>query len=120
MIRAIRFIRLINGIICSIPFAPCKAIKEVCWTVTGPQNVYRCGYTVGRSKLEEQLGCAFGGSATGREEAAKCYFERQRSICVNGDGSRFQRYKALFEAPPVDELEQEFFDIVGDSFQVRW
>ena len=106
------FINLINGIVCSIPFAPCKAIQEVCWTAQGPQNVYRCGDTVGRGKLEEQLGCAFGGSDSGRKEAAKCYFERQRSICMSGDGSRYQRYKSLFEAPPMEELEQQFFDIV--------
>jgi hypothetical protein len=92
----------------------------VCWTAAGPQNVYRCGDTVGRNKLEEQLGCAFGGSDSGRKEAAKCYFERQRSICVNGDGSRYQRYKTLFEAPPMEELEQQFLDIVGDSFEVRF
>jgi hypothetical protein len=91
----------------------------VCWTATGANNVYRCGHTVGKNKLEEQLGCAFGGSNTGREEATKCYFERQRSICLSGDASRYQRYKSLFETPPMDELEQDFFDIVGDSFEVR-
>jgi hypothetical protein len=106
------FINLINGIICSIPFAPCRAIDEVCWTASGPKNVYTCGNAVGRNKLEEQLGCAFGGSDTGRKEAAKCYFERQRSICMSGDGSRYQRYKSLFEAPPMEALEQQFFDIV--------
>jgi hypothetical protein len=78
----------------------------------GPQNVYRCGDTVGRNKLEEQLGCAFGGSGTAREEAAKCYFERQRSICMGGDGSRYQRYKSLFETPNMEELERSFSDIV--------
>lgn len=80
--------------------------------------MYRCGNTVGKNKLEDQLGCAFGGSDAARQEAAKCYFERQRSICLGGDGSRYQRYKTLFETPPVEQLEKQFFDIVGDSFEV--
>lgn len=82
----------------------------------GPNNVYTCGHTVSPNKLEESLGCSFGGSSSGRAEAAKCYFERQKSICMSSDGSRYDRYKSLFETPPMEELEQEFFDIVGDSF----
>lgn len=113
-----RFINRINDIICAIPFAPCRAIGLVCWT-RGAKNVYRCGNTIGQQALEEQLGCSFGGDDVGKQKAAKCYFERQRSICMGGDGSRYQRYKSLFEAPPMEQLEQQFFDIVGDSFEVQ-
>jgi hypothetical protein len=40
---------------------------------------------------------------------------RQKAICQGADG-RYGRYQDLFTAPSGDELEQQYKDIVGDSF----
>lgn len=86
---------------------------QVCITVQ--YDVYRCRlgpYTA--AALEEDLGCSFGDETA---EAARCYFARQRSICLGSqDQSRANRYKALFSAPSTTQLQQDFWDIVGDSF----
>ena len=121
--------------ICGFRFfgAPCPALKELCITVQyvsrlahrrmrccaelrlTPQDVYRCRlgpYTA--AALEEDLGCSFSDETA---EAARCYFARQRSICLGSqDQSRAVRYKNLFSAPSTSELQQQFWDIVGDSF----
>lgn len=77
------------------------------------QDVYRCrNGPYSAAALEESLGCSYSDETA---EAARCYFARQRSICF-GDGSRAIRYKNLFGAPSTTELQQQFWDIVGDSF----
>jgi len=102
-------------VICGFRFfgAPCPALKELCITVQ--YDVYRCRlgpYTA--AALEEDLGCSFSDETA---EAARCYFARQRSICLGSqDQSRAVRYKNLFSAPSTNELQQQFWDIVGDSF----
>jgi hypothetical protein len=68
----------------------------------------------GDVSLAAYLGCF----ATENARASRqCYFTRQRAICMSGDGSRYERYNALFEAPSGDELEAQYRNIVGDSFQ---
>lgn len=108
-------IGVLNRVICNFKFigAKCPAVDEVCLTVD--YDVYRCRlgpYTA--AALEEDLGCSFGSDTA---QAARCYFARQRSICMEGGGAgKAARYQNLFGSPSVDDLQQRFFDIVGDSF----
>ena len=108
-------INMLNRVICNFKWigAPCPAIKEVCLTVD--YDVYRCRlgpYTA--ASLEENLGCSY---TPETEIAAQCYFAKQRAICIGkDDNSRAKRYQNLFGAPTADDLQQQFFDIVGDSF----
>ena len=86
---------------------------QVCITVD--YDVYRCRLgPYEAASLEEDLGCSYSDETV---EAARCYFARQRSICLGSqDTSRATRYKNLFGAPSTTELQQQFWDIVGDSF----
>ena len=79
------------------------------------QDVYRCRLgPYEAASLEEDLGCSYSDETA---EAARCYFARQRSICLGSqDTSRATRYKELFSAPSTTQLQQQFWDIVGDSF----
>ena len=114
------FINQINNVICSFKLigAKCPALKEVCITVE--YDVYRCRLgPYHAAALEESLGCSYSEET---DEAARCYFARQRSICMSGwdgvgDASRASRYKNLFSAPDTTELQKQFSDIVGDSFE---
>lgn len=114
------FINQINNVICSFKLigAKCPALKEVCITVE--YDVYRCRLgPYHAAALEESLGCSFSEET---DEAARCYFARQRSICMGGwdgvgDASRANRYKNLFSAPDITQLQKQFSDIVGDSFE---
>lgn len=108
-------INTLNRVICNFKFigAKCPAVGEICLTVD--YDVYRCRlgpYTA--AALEENLGCSY---AADTAPAARCYFQRQRDICMgSGEDSRTIRYQNLFGAPSADNLQQQFFDIVGDSF----
>lgn len=97
--------------------AKCPALSEVCITVQ--YDVYRCKLgPYHAAALEESLGCSYSDESA---EASRCYFARQRSICMGsqkGDSSRAQRYKDMFSAPDLTKLQKQFSDIVGDSFEV--
>ena len=84
---------------------------RVCLTVG--ENVYRCEHAWGGDSLEWMLGCGYRADT---REARRCFFARQRAICMEGDPSRYKRYQKLFEAPNKAELEQDFFSIVGNTF----
>jgi len=84
------------------------SIDRVCLTVG--ENVYRCEHAWGGDSLEWMLGCGYRADT---REARRCFFSRQRAICMEGDPSRYKRYQKLFEAPKKAELEQDFFSIVG-------
>ena len=47
----------------------------------------------------------------------QCFFKRQRAICLD-DGGRYNRYEDLFNAPNIYELQDQYKEIVGDSFEV--
>ena len=101
----------IEPILCGLTWGGVCDIAPVCYTHT--ENVYRCKHAWGGDTLPWLLGCGFNDDV---DEAKRCFFDRQRSICMEGDPSRYNRYQNLFEAPSTEELENEFFDIVGSSF----
>jgi hypothetical protein len=61
--------------------------------------------------LEAMFGC----STVDPEVHKRCFYERQRAICMAKDNSR-DRYETLFDSPTASELEQQFRDIVGDTY----
>ena len=61
--------------------------------------------------LEAMFGC----STVDPEAHKRCFYERQRAICLGQDDSR-ARYEELFDSPSASELEQQFKDIVGDTY----
>ena len=61
--------------------------------------------------LEAMFGC----STVDPEVHKRCFYERQRAICLGKDDSR-DRYEELFDSPSASELEQQFKDIVGDTY----
>ena len=61
--------------------------------------------------LEAMFGC----STVDPEVHKRCFYERQRAICLGQDDSR-DRYEELFDSPSASELEQQFKDIVGDTY----
>jgi hypothetical protein len=61
--------------------------------------------------LEAMFGC----STVEPEAHKRCFYERQRAICLAKDNSR-DRYETLFDSPSASELEQQFKDIVGDTY----
>ncbi len=106
---------IVNGLIDTIESIVCGLfgcrIPRVC--LTGGDNVYRCEHTTDQNNLQWLLGCGFRATTA---EAQRCYFARQRSICMDGDPSRYNRYQKLFEAPPKAELEESFWEIAGSTF----
>lgn len=62
--------------------------------------------------LEAMFGC----SPDHKDAHARCYYERQRAVCLGKDDSR-DRYEALFDSPSASELEQQFRSIVGDTYE---
>ena len=96
---------IIEGVICG--WFGCN-LGRVCLTVG--ENVYRCEHAWGGDNLEWMLGCGYRADT---RESRQCFFARQKSICMHGDASRYNRYQKLFEVPNKEELEQDFFSIVG-------
>ena len=98
--------------------AKCPALDEVCITIQ--YDVYRCKLgPYHAAALEESLGCSYSDESA---EASRCYFARQRSICMgvrrgNHPGCN-DTIKNMFSAPDLTELQKQFSDIVGDSFEV--
>jgi hypothetical protein len=62
---------------------------------------------------KKDLGCEFRESA-GTALSEKCFFLRQRAICVS-ESTLFERYEDLWEGPDPVEIKEEFEDIYGDS-----
>lgn len=103
---------LVNGVIEMIENVVCGwfgcNLGRVC--LVGGENVYRCQHSTDQNNLQWMLGCGFRATTA---EAQRCYFARQRSICMDGDPSRYNRYQKLFDAPPKEELEEDFWEIAG-------
>jgi hypothetical protein len=59
-------------------------------------------------------------SSTQRARRFSCFCSwlrrRQKSICL-GKAETYEDYKNLFHSPTASELEQQFADIVGDSYE---
>lgn len=61
--------------------------------------------------LEAMFGC----STNNPQAHKRCFYERQRAICLGQDDAR-DRYEELFDSPTATELEQQFKEIVGDTY----
>ena len=46
----------------------------------------------------------------------RCYFKRQRAICMD-EGDRTERYKALFEGEDPNSLDAQFKKIAGEGYE---
>ena len=103
---------LVNKQIAAVEKAVCGwfgcNFGRICLTVG--LDKYRCSSENELDDLEWMLGCGFRGDT---REARRCFFSRQRAICMEGDPSRYTRYQKLFEAPNKEELEEDFWSIVG-------
>ena len=64
----------------------------------------------------KMLEALFGCSPTDAAQHKRCFYERQKAICMSEDDS-LQRYTDLFASPSATELEQQFKSIVGDSYE---
>ena len=62
--------------------------------------------------LEAMFGC----SPDHKDAHTRCFYERQRAVCLGKDDSR-DRYEALFDSPSASELERQFRSIVGDTYE---
>ena len=62
--------------------------------------------------LEAMFGC----SPDHKDAHARCFYERQRAVCLGKDDAR-DRYEALFDSPSASELERQFRSIVGDTYE---
>ena len=62
------------------------------------------------------LEALFGCSTTDPQAHKRCYYERQRAICMAKDNAK-DRYEALFHSPTASELEEQFREIVGDTYE---
>ena len=61
------------------------------------------------------LEALFGCSTVDPQAHKRCFYERQRAICLGQDDAR-DRYEELFDSPTASELQQQFKEIVGDSY----
>ena len=88
-----------------------RPIPKAC--ISGPFNppFYDCNY--GSVDNTELLGCYDSRSKAAQNQ---CFFTRQRTICMD-DGDRYQRYQDLFTAPDAEELDAQYKEIVGDSYE---
>jgi len=62
------------------------------------------------------LEALFGCSTTDPRAHKRCFYERQRAICMAKDDS-LARYEKLFHSPTASELEDQFREIVGDTYE---
>ena len=98
---------LFEPVLCALTWGGFCNVPPMCFSHNA--NVYRCEHAWGKESLKWLLGCGFRDDIP---EEKRCFFDRQRSICIEGDPSRYNRYQDLFEAPSTEELENQFFDIV--------
>ena len=100
---------LINGLIDGVNdiIGWMKKIEHVCY----PYKTFkRC------PEDPDSLAALFGCQPGATEPHKRCYYERQKSICL-GKEETYQEYKNLFHSPTASELEQQFADIVGASYE---
>lgn len=64
----------------------------------------------------KMLEALFGCSTDDASAHQRCFYERQKSICMTEDDS-LSRYQALFHSSSASEFEAEFRSIVGDSYE---
>jgi hypothetical protein len=118
--------KAIEPILCGLSWGVACNLPDYCWSVQ--KNVYgRCTTNVvNQDALDFLLGCSFGKDAKKRSVpmSKRCFFDRQKQVCIGrDDGERdsgaYTRYQSLFTAPSKNELEAEFKQIAGDTFDVR-
>ena len=64
----------------------------------------------------EALAALFGCQPGASQPHRRCYYERQKAVCL-GKTETYNDYQNLFYSPSASELEQQFADIVGDSYE---
>lgn len=100
---------LVNGLIDGVNkiIGWIKKIDHVCWEY---KTFKRC------PEDPESLAAIFGCNPGATEPHRRCYYERQKAVCL-GKAETYEDYKNLFHSPTASELEQQFADIVGDSYE---
>jgi hypothetical protein len=107
---------IIEPVLCGLTWGGYCDIPDFCWSLQ--KNVYgRCSAGTGQDALNFLLGCSYRNNFV--PASKRCFFERQRQVCLSGDSGKYTRYQKLFTAPTKNELEDEFKQIVGDTFEVR-
>ena len=101
----------LNDLLDKIPFVGKNTISRAC--LSGPFNPPRYDCQYGPINNQDLLGCY---DSNGHEAQHQCYFTRQRSICLD-DGDRYPRYQDLFKAPDAADLNAQYQDIVGGSYE---
>ena len=75
------------------------------------KDIKDCRSEKEQAELAALMGCSFDDKSLWK----RCYYERVKSICLQEDDT-LERYQDLFEGPTSTELQAQFKQIVGDSF----
>lgn len=99
-----------GGFIDPINKIPGVNIKRLCIPY---KDIKDCRSEAELAELAALLGCSWDDKSLWK----RCYYERVKSICLQGD-DMVNGYKDLFEADGEDALQAEYQAILGDSFDV--
>ena len=92
------------------PFDFIKLMNRLCIPY---KDIKDCRSEQELADLAALLGCSWDDKNLWK----RCYYERVKSICLQ-DGDLVTQYKDLFQPDSEDQLQSQYEEIVGDSFDV--
>ena len=92
-----------------------EGVQHVCFDPPLKALEGRCQYgSLSKDNLNAALGCS---PLTTTPAKDRCFYARQQDVCLH-EGNRYKRYQDLFRVPDADELQNQFREIVGDSYEL--
>lgn len=109
LLKPMKDVKIDLGFTSIKPFDFLQLIGRLCIPY---KDIKDCKSAQDHADLAALLGCSFTDASLWK----RCYYERVKSICLQDDDA-LERYQDLFEGPTSTDLQAQFQEIVGDSFQ---